>query len=193
VTVVVGAVRSVQENKLYGYKWVEEDDGEPESWCRVIVSSISTARGGAGSSKKALVYFPDYGNTMEVGLKELLVLPSQFYQLPFQVGGTDGRGYVSLPHGWGRWEELSARDDRWWIEHVLIIYCHYSTPLGLCEWWYSEVSLLGHSFIYSSYLASLICCPTYLDLYSLLTPQTEFDPLPTTGSALLSARLWGCG
>ena len=87
-----GAARSVQENKLYGLKWVEEDEEEAESWCRVIVSNIYTSGGGARSSKKALVYFPDYGNTMEVGLEELLVLPANFYQLPFQVSGAGGRG-----------------------------------------------------------------------------------------------------
>ena len=82
-------MKPVEENKLYGYKWVEEDDEEAESWCRVLVSSIYSPHPGSSGrnkgSKMAMIYFPDYGNTMEVGVDKLLELPGEYYQLPFQV------------------------------------------------------------------------------------------------------------
>ncbi len=87
------AVKPVHENELYGYKWVEEDE-EEESWCRVLVSNLfsSPQHSSSGSraikrpvKKMASIYFPDYGNTIEVDADELLELPKEFYSLPFQV------------------------------------------------------------------------------------------------------------
>lgn len=61
---------------LYGYKW--EVEGESNFWCRALVSYLTGDSAG--------VYFPDYGNSEVVKVKELMDLPREFYQLPFQVG-----------------------------------------------------------------------------------------------------------
>ena len=66
---------AVRDNELYGYLWEEADGGN--MWCRVLTSRVA--------GKTASVYFPDYGNTEEVLVSDLVELPREFYQLPFQV------------------------------------------------------------------------------------------------------------
>ena len=68
------AVSGVRQNELYGYLWEGE---EGALWCRVLTSTIS--------GKMASVYFPDYGNTEEVKVTDLVELPREFYKLSFQV------------------------------------------------------------------------------------------------------------
>lgn len=68
-------VVTVKENELYGYQWEVGDEGD--MWCRVLTSKVS--------GKMVDIYFPDYGNSEQVPVKDLVDLPREFYQLPFQV------------------------------------------------------------------------------------------------------------
>ena len=72
---VSGTLRLRGLNELYGYLWEEADGGN--MWCRVLTSRVA--------GKTASVYFPDYGNTEEVLVSDLVELPREFYQLHFQV------------------------------------------------------------------------------------------------------------
>lgn len=46
-------------------------------WCQVLTNKVP--------GKMANIYFPDYGNSEHVPLEDLVYLPKEFYQLPFQV------------------------------------------------------------------------------------------------------------
>ena len=77
-------VNAISINGLYGYRWVsEEEDEEVETWCRALVSELLPAS--PGHKESVVVYFPDFGNSIEVNPEDLMDLPSEYYQLPFQV------------------------------------------------------------------------------------------------------------
>ena len=81
---VDSSVRDVEPNGLYGFLW---EDEEETTWCRVLVSFLPPSNPHPTDKARgtAMVYFPDYGNTSEVSVDDLLELPARFYQLPFQV------------------------------------------------------------------------------------------------------------
>ena len=69
----------ISEDQLYGLRWFEDDSGNEEIWCRVLIRSIQKTQ------KKAYVLFPDFGNSLLVLTSELKELPREYYELPFQV------------------------------------------------------------------------------------------------------------
>ncbi len=73
------AEHPVAVDVMYGLLWDDGGGDDDKIWCRAVVGSLS--------DNKALVLFPDYGNSDLVDVHALRELPPPFYQLPFQVRG----------------------------------------------------------------------------------------------------------